>query len=402
MKVLWITSVYPSGQKPGEGVFHETQVQALRMLGIDVTVICPLPVNPGPLRLLKKKYRRIRSSPEYEERKGIPVYRPPYTALPGQLKWAQPHRRIAEAVLRTIGKHRLAPDMIHAHFAMPSGGAAAVVSERLNIPYALTLHGSDVNVYPHYSKGAFKAFERAVRSASDVLAVSDMLKDKTKEMTGVESAVLPIGVSLDRFQKPSASKVELREKYGLPKDKKLLTFVGRLVKGKGVAELAEAVRQLDDSYAAVFVGDGPEKERIRQKAGGQAILTGQVANQQISEYLAASDLFVLPSYSEGMPTVVIEALALKVPVVCTAVGGVPALFGKHRHLLVKPGSVSELKAAVTDYVEGGKWRADIADELYQKVYEHYDANQNAKALKERYERIVRDLKKGAEVPGGPG
>lgn len=54
MKVLWITSVYPSSQKPGEGVFHETQVQALYMQGVDVTVICPLPVNPAPLRLLKK------------------------------------------------------------------------------------------------------------------------------------------------------------------------------------------------------------------------------------------------------------------------------------------------------------------------------------------------------------
>ncbi len=393
LKVLWITSVYPSGQKPGEGVFHETQVQALRMLGMDVTVICPLPVNPAPLRLLKKKYRQIRSVPEYEERKGVPVYRPPYMALPGQLKWAQPHRRIAKAVLRAIEKHGLAPDMIHAHFAMPSGGAAAVVSERLKVPYILTLHGSDVNIYPHYSKSAFQAFQKAVRSASDVLSVSDVLKERTKELTGVESSVLPIGVNLDRFQKPSASKGELREKYGLPTDKKLLAFVGRLVKGKGVAELAEAVRQLDDSYTAVFIGDGSEKQQIRQKAGDQAILTGQVANQEISEYLAASDLFVLPSYSEGMPTVVIEALALKVPVLCTSVGGVPSLFGKHQHLLVKPRSVADLKAAVIDYMEGGKWQKDIAEELYQKVYEHYDASQNAKALKKRYESILHDMNK---------
>lgn len=200
-------------------------------------------------------------------------------------------------------------------------GAAAVVSQKLKVPYVLTLHGSDVNIYPHYSKGAFRAFETAVHSAAKVLAVSEALKAKTKEMTGAESSVLPIGVNLDRFQKPSASTLELREKLGLPQDKKLLTFVGRLVKGKGVAELAEAVRQLDDSYRAVFIGDGPEKQNIRQIAGEKAVLTGQVANHEISEYLAASDLFVLPSYSEGMPTVVIEALALKVPVLCTAVGG---------------------------------------------------------------------------------
>ncbi|MEC1648749.1 teichuronic acid biosynthesis protein TuaC [Bacillus halotolerans] len=390
MKVLWITSVYPSSQKPGEGVFHETQVQALHMQGVDVTVICPLPVNPAPLRLLKKKYRQARTVPEYEERKGIPVYRPSYTALPGQLKWAQPHRRIAKSVLRTIEKHSLAPNLIHAHFAMPSGGTAAVVAQRLKVPYVLTLHGSDVNIYPYYSKGAFRAFDTAVHAAAKVLAVSEALKVKTKEMTGAECSVLPIGVNLDNFQKPSASTLELREKLGLPKDKKLLTFVGRLVKGKGVAELAEAVMLLDDSYRAVFIGDGPEKQHIRQIAGEKAILTGQVANLEISEYLAASDLFVLPSYSEGMPTVVIEALALKVPVLCTAVGGVPSLFGKYEHLLIKPRSASSITEAVKGYLEVGTWQEVIAEELYQTVLDDYDAFQNAGKLLDVYEDVVKN------------
>ncbi|MDO3659842.1 glycosyltransferase family 4 protein [Bacillus sp. C28GYM-DRY-1] len=389
MKVLWITSVYPSSQKPGEGVFHETQVQALQMQGVDVTVICPSPVNPAPLRLLKKKYRQVQTVPEYEERKGIPVYRPPYTALPGQLKWAQPHPRIAKSVLRVIEKEGLTPNLIHAHFAMPSGGAAAIVSQRLKVPYVLTLHGSDVNIYPHYSKGAFRAFETAVHAAAKVLAVSEALKVKTKEMTDTESLVLPIGVNQNQFQKPSASTLELREKLGLPKDKKLLTFVGRLVKGKGVAELAEAVRQLDDSYRAVFIGDGPEKQNIRQIAGEKAVLTGQVANHEISEYLAASDLLVLPSYSEGMPTVVIEALVLKLPVLCTAVGGVPSLFGKHEHLLIKPRSVSSITEAVKGYLEGENWQEVITEELYQTVQEDYDAFQNASKLLNVYEGVVK-------------
>ncbi|MEC1027917.1 glycosyltransferase, partial [Bacillus paralicheniformis] len=153
--------------------------------------------------------------------------------------------------------------------------------------------------------------------------------------------------------------------------------------------LAEAVKQLDDSYRAVFIGDGPEKQHIRQTAGEKAILTGQVANHEISEYLAASDLFVLPSYSEGMPTVVIEALALKVPVLCTAVGGVPSLFGKHEHLLIKPRSVSNIIKAVKVYMEEGEWRKNIAEELYQTVCKDYDASKNAKALKERYEDLWR-------------
>lgn len=76
MKILWITSVYPSSMKPGEGVFHETQVQELQKLGLDIIVICPRPFHSAPVRMLKKTYRKKDARPEYEIRKGIPVYRP--------------------------------------------------------------------------------------------------------------------------------------------------------------------------------------------------------------------------------------------------------------------------------------------------------------------------------------
>lgn len=106
----------------------------------------------------------------------------------------------------------LYPDLIHAHFAMPSGGAAAVVSESAQIPYVLTLHGSDVNVYPHYSKGAFKAFKRAVGSASVVLAVSHKLQEEAKKLSGFDSSVLPIGIQLSRFQGNEETKEEIRKR----------------------------------------------------------------------------------------------------------------------------------------------------------------------------------------------
>ncbi len=199
--------------------------------------------------------------PEYEIRKGIPVYRPFYRAVPGQLKWAQPHRRIASAVLKTMKQRDLYPDLIHAHFAMPSGGAAAVVSESAQIPYVLTLHGSDVNVYPHYSKGAFKAFKRAVGSASVVLAVSHKLQEEAKKLSGFDSSVLPIGIQLSRFQGNEETKEEIRKRLGLPLDQRLAVYVGRLVREKGIFELSEAIESLQDSPKAVFVGDGPQNRR---------------------------------------------------------------------------------------------------------------------------------------------
>lgn len=386
MKILWITSVYPSSMKPGEGVFHETQVQELQKLGLDITVICPRPFHSAPVRMLKKAYRKKDARPEYEIRKGIPVYRPFYRAVPGQLKWAQPHRRIASSVLKTMKQHDLHPDLIHAHFAMPSGGAAAVVSESAQIPYVLTLHGSDVNVYPHYSKGAFKAFKRAVGSASVVLAVSHKLQEEAKKLSGFDSSVLPIGIQLSRFQGNEETKEEIRKRLGLPLDQRLAVYVGRLVREKGIFELSEAIESLQDSPKAVFVGDGPAKSTLTQKGH---IVTGQVPNHQVRDYLLAADLFVLPSYSEGMPTVVIEALALRVPVICTDVGGVSSLFGKHQHLLIKPKSAQALAEAITRYEHEQIWKPEVADDLYETVQAQFDAGKNAKALHHQYQTVTK-------------
>lgn len=166
----------------------------------------------------------------------------------------------------------LYPDLIHAHFAMPSGGAAAVVSESAQIPYVLTLHGSDVNVYPHYSKGAFKAFKRAVGSASVVLAVSHKLQEEAKKLSGFDSSVLPIGIQLSRFQENEETKEEIRKRLGLPLDQRLAVYVYRLVREKGIFELSEAIESLQNSPKAVFVGDGPAKSTLTQKGH---IVTGK-------------------------------------------------------------------------------------------------------------------------------
>ncbi|MFE5470741.1 teichuronic acid biosynthesis protein TuaC [Bacillus safensis] len=387
MKVLWLTSVYPSEKHPSEGVFHETQVQELLKQGIEVTVICPNPVNPPVLRMLKASYRQKRDLPEQEVRNGVTVYRPPYPALPGQLKWAQPSKRIAASVLRAMQRHQLSPDFIHAHFAMPSGGAAAVIQKETKIPYLLTLHGSDVNVYPGFSKGAQAAFETAVKQASAVLTVSEELAKKTNEMTKVEATCLPLGIPLQSFSITGEDQEGIRKHLGLPLQDKLVVFVGRLVKEKGLLELADAVSSMD-GVKAVFVGKGPLAKELSERAGASIILPGQVPNEQVRDYLMAADLFALPSYSEGMPTVVLEALALKVPVIATRVGGLPTLFSTYPHLLIEPRSTRQLKEAIHACLYENRWNEQVKNDLYEMVHTEYSSEHNAKHLIQQYEKVL--------------
>lgn len=387
MKVLWLTSVYPSENHPSEGVFHETQVQELLKQGIDVTVICPTPVNLPVLRMIKSSYRQKIDLPEQEVRNGVTVYRPPYTALPGQLKWAQPSNRIAASVLRAMQRNQLSPDFIHAHFAMPSGGAAAVIQKETHIPYLLTLHGSDVNVYPNYSKGALAAFETAVKQAAAVLTVSEELAKKTHDMTKVEAQFLPLGIPLESFSNTQGDQEAIRKQLGLPLHDKLVVFAGRLVKEKGLLELVDAVKGMD-GVKAVLVGKGPLAKELAERAGESIILTGQMPNDQVKHYVMAADLFALPSYSEGMPTVVLEALALKVPVIATRVGGLPSLFSTYRHLLIEPRSTSQLKEAIHAYLYENKCNDQVKNDLHHIVHTEYSSSHNTKHLIQQYEKVL--------------
>ncbi|GHH99510.1 teichuronic acid biosynthesis protein TuaC [Neobacillus kokaensis] len=393
MKVLWITSVYPSDKQPGAGVFHETQVQALTRLGIEVTVICPVPRNPKLMEYVKKQYRVHHEIPLMYRRKGVTVFRPRYLALPGQLRWAQPDKRIAASIYKTMSDYKIKPDLIHAHFAMPSGGAARIVAEQIKRPWILTLHGSDVNIYPYFSTNAKKAFQQSVIKANHVLAVGENLKTKAKELTGRDSMVLPIGVDLSAFQQETEPKQQLKNRLQLPENKKIITFVGRLTKAKGVFELLQALDCLSDEMAVLFVGEGPAKEKLMQhpELNRRLFLTGQVENHRVRDYLLASDVLALPSYTEGMPTVVIEALAAKIPVICTAVGGVPELFGEYRHLLIEKESVTDLVQRINDVLYGNLYTKTIQEELFEHIQAHYHVNHNAILLNTEYKRTLESV-----------
>ncbi|WP_400245100.1 glycosyltransferase family 4 protein [Niallia sp. JL1B1071] len=391
MKILWITSVYPSEENPGNGVFHETQVKALTSLGVEVTVINPIPLNAAIIRVWKKRYRE-KKLPYLEMRNGVNVYRPVYRATPGQLRWFQPDKRIAGSILKTLKKEKLNFDFIHAHFAMPSGGATRIVAAECQKPWLLTLHGSDVHIYPSFSRSSERIFQKTVKSADEVIAVGEHLAATAELKTGRKCTPLPIGIDLTTFKLTATSllKAKHKEELALPKSKKIILYIGRLVKEKGIFELAEALPYLPEEYVVVYVGDGPEKERLQRQEmyNERLFLVGQIPNDKVREYLLASDIFILPSYSEGLPTVVIEAMALKIPIICTNVGGVPDLFGEYSNLLIQPRSVQEIVTKVKEFSDDPSLYEKVTDLLYQRVHTNYSADDNAKRLIEKYQEVA--------------
>jgi glycosyltransferase involved in cell wall biosynthesis len=172
--------------------------------------------------------------------------------------------------------------------------------------------------------------------------------------------------------------VELRTELGINDEAQVLLSVGRLSSEKGHADLIRAFHLLRQKPTGpvhlVLVGDGPERSRLvrlceQLELKGGVRLVGHQGDVQ--PYYAMADLFVLPSHSEGSPNVLLEAMSAGVPVIATAVGGVPELLSDERNaLLVKRRDVSALTVAICRLLEDVALRERLKSKGLQSVLRH--------------------------------
>jgi teichuronic acid biosynthesis glycosyltransferase TuaC len=267
--------------------------------------------------------------------------------------------------------------------------AARHVARRLGLPYVVTFHGSDINSWPSEHPGRLPDLRRTVREAAAVLAVSEALADRVEELSGVRPTHLPIGCDVEGLVGASQPRREARESLGLPQDRYIALFVGRLSPAKGIREFVDAVISLD-GVVGVVIGDGPEAGYGPVGTVSRASVTyvGLQPNATVAQYMSAADVLILPSYREGLPTVIVEAGILRLPVIASAVGGIPDLLGSDRGVLlpeISPAAVAEVVRRQMDDREGA---AERASRLRDHVLEHHSADANARRLLAIYEAVA--------------
>jgi glycosyltransferase involved in cell wall biosynthesis len=218
------------------------------------------------------------------------------------------------------------PDVLHAHFAVPTGAAAWLVSRLTGIRYVLTVHLGDVpGGVPEKTSSWFRWVGRLTppiwRRAAAVVAVSEHTRDLARRRYDVPIRVVPNGVPLDgrpRQAAPVASPP-------------VIAFVGRFQRQKDPLFAVELLAEIGDApWQAVLVGDGPLRpaveERIRQAGlSGRVRLTGWLEPEAADRELAAADILLMPSHAEGLPVVGVQALVHGVAIVGSRVGGLSEL-----------------------------------------------------------------------------
>jgi glycosyltransferase involved in cell wall biosynthesis len=323
LRVLVVTSLFPSNVDPGLAPFNRAQFSALADLA-DVEVLGVVPWRIGRPHVAWCDTRLAR-----EERvDSIPVAHPRYPSIPG-LPSLNAGLMAVSLLRRVAGLARSRDyDVLLASYAYPDGCAGVILGGILGIPVVVKCHGSDLNRVPLH-RWCRLQLQHLLKRAAAVVVVSRRLGDRARELRVPEGRVHVVYNGLDRDRFKPMDKTVARRRLSLPTDREMVLYVGHLGEHKGVRDLLDAVPRLREARpraTVIFVGDGPLASEVQvavRKEPGQVLAFGAVPHEEVPWWMGAADILCLPSWDEGMPNVVQESHACGRPVVATAVGGIP-------------------------------------------------------------------------------
>lgn len=391
-----ISHMYPSPVNPTGGIFVHEQVKALRARGHDVRVVSPKGWAPAGLGRWSS-YRDVMAEDTVDD---VMVSYPRKLTLPG----GRLGHRNADAFLlgirRTVRRIHAewTIEVIHAHMMVPDGWAAARIGHELGVPVVGTAHRADVLDIPAQGRRSRMRVAEAVQTLDAVVTVSRAIGDAADAIARPRRpiVVVPNGADAKVFMPRDPS--EARARIGLPADGAVISYVGKLVSRKGVDTLVEALGILSSRSGGcprlVVAGIGGLREPLEQRAaalgiGDRITWLGKVPHDDVGWVMSTGDVFVLPSLSEGLPTVVCEAMACGLPVVATAVDGTPEIVDDPATgLLVQPRDSEALAAALGRVLDDPVLRAAMGAEALRRSEADYTWAANARRMEDVYGAVM--------------
>jgi glycosyltransferase involved in cell wall biosynthesis len=243
------------------------------------------------------------------------------------------HKRVEDTLLdwfeRIVEGHRRQPfDLLHAYYLTKAGFVAAYAGRYLGLPSVVSIRGNDIE------RGTFDPSQVshllfALQHASAVTTNASLLRVKAKVLVDRDIVLIPNGVDTEHF-KPLQRNVALAQALGIADEPRIIGFVGELREKKGLTTLLSAYAQVVKTQPAalLIVGDirAGEDQRIFDEFKSsipysKITVTGYVSNSDLPSYYSLMDVVVHPSLRDGMPNVLLEAMACEQAVIATPVGG---------------------------------------------------------------------------------
>lgn len=311
-------------------------------------------------------------------------------------------REIAETVQRHLQAAALAAlargsglDHLHAHFATDATTVTLLAARLVGLPFSFTAHARDI--WRTYTDPATDTAARRLKIA-EAAFVATVSEHNAAHLRGLAAPAdrgrirrLYNGVDLARFHPPAT-----------PREPDLFLAVGRLIDKKGFADLAEAAARLRDQghrFRCLLVGEGPQRGALEAAIAARGLgeelrLLGALPQEAVLDLMRRATAFVLPCRivddgdRDGLPTVLLEALASGLPAISTAVAGIPEIIEDGRTgLLVPERDPAALAAAMRRILDPGP-RRELAAQGRAKAEAAFDLARNVAVLRQWFEAVV--------------
>jgi colanic acid/amylovoran biosynthesis glycosyltransferase len=297
---------------------------------------------------------------------------------------------LAEAML--VGQWMRSQNIkhLHVHFATPAASVGMLVKTVFGYSFSFTVHGPD----EFYDAAGYNLPEK-ILAADFIFCISHYARSQVMKLSPVQAwpkfDVCRLGVDPQRFiPVPKTNQTETCN----------LLCVGRLTPAKGQAILLESVAQLQNqgiSVTLTLVGMGPDEQSLRQYAehlgiSRQVHFTGAVDQDHILDFYKAADIFVLPSFAEGLPVVLMEAMAMEIPCITTAITGIPELIRNGEDgLLVAASDSAGFNEAIIKLATDESLRHELGKAGRLRVLSDYDLHKNTRHLFETLNKRIESL-----------